>query len=151
MPDSGHKRFDARASESLTLMDLLADKAFLCGWDALLHVSVAGIGLIGVTSATLTNSETAMDADFAKRVPLLTNCTDVSLEQVQRFAQWYNGNEAQRLDVDFGEPPSRKVAMLNPKGNMVVAKATQVHAKSPKAPSALACADKALEGLSLGG
>ena len=71
-PDKDHKRFDVCVSKSLTLMDLLADKAFLYGWDELLHVPVEGTGVIAANLTTLANGETVMDAGFTKRGSLLT-------------------------------------------------------------------------------
>ena len=73
--------------------------------------------MIAAAPTTLANGVTVMDANFTKRVPLLINYTEVTLEHVQQFAQWYNGDDAQRLDAPFGNYGARKVITLDPNAN----------------------------------
>ena len=61
----------------------------------------------------MANGVTISNADFTKCVPMLINYTEVSLETVQRFAQWYNSDGATPFK-DFGE---RKVMTLDPNAN----------------------------------
>jgi hypothetical protein len=58
--DSNHKRINVSVNTALLLMDLFEDKAFFFGWEQLISISINGEGLIGPTSATLSNGKPVM-------------------------------------------------------------------------------------------
>jgi hypothetical protein len=111
--DKDHKRFDVSVATAHAFIELLQDKSEFYRWSPLMCVPVDGDGQFDCTTNTLANGEQVMRINFLQRHDLLTKWTLVPVKACQKFAQWFNGNDAMRLDTPFANHLSRKVVSLN--------------------------------------
>ena len=118
--DSDHKRFDISVATAHAFIELVQDKSEFYRWSPLMCVPVDGDGYFDRTTNALANGEQVMRINFLQRYDLLTKWTSVPLKACQQFAQWFNGDDAMRLDTPFAPHLTRKVVSLdcNAAGNI---------------------------------
>ncbi len=118
--DKDHKRFDVLVTTTQTFMELVQDKGKFYRWSLLMCVPVQGDGAFDGTTNTLANGDMVMKINFLLYHDLLTKWTLVLVRARQLFAQWFNGNDAMRLDMPFADHTARKVVRLgcNTAGNV---------------------------------
>jgi hypothetical protein len=118
--DKDHKRFDLSVATAQTFMELVQDKGEFYRWSRLMCVPMQGDGAFDGTTNTLANGDTVMKINFFLRHDLLTKFTSLSVRVCQLFAQWFNGDDAMRLDMPFPDHTARRVVSLdcNAAGNV---------------------------------
>ncbi len=100
-----HVCFDVSVVTAKTFMELLKDKSEYFCWNLLMSVPLEGDGTYDDTVNTLANGDVTMKVNLRNHVNLLTQWTKVSTKCCQQFAQWFNGNNAVKLDDKFESDP----------------------------------------------